>query len=55
MAVVTDLAVLATAPLLTDPATDATAVLERYGPAVADRSRAMLVVPTPAGPAGWWS
>ncbi|QTA36855.1 hypothetical protein [Streptomyces sp. CA-256286] len=29
---VTTLAVLETAPLLTDPATDATAVLERFGP-----------------------
>ncbi|MEU8445553.1 hypothetical protein AB0F05_34440 [Streptomyces microflavus] len=29
---VTSLAVLETAPLLTDPATDATAVLERFGP-----------------------
>lgn len=29
---VTTLAVLETAPLLTDPAADATAVLERYGP-----------------------
>ncbi len=31
---VTTLAVLDTAPLLTDPAADATAVLERYGPYV---------------------